>query len=429
MKNRWLIIALCFMLLLSGCKAQKPQDDEVAEVITEEQGEPSDEQPEESPEDEPPAEEQDKEQPEQTTDTNTEELYDPAEEGFVITDCRVYVTYVGDGFVVLKNRLDGMRFKLYTDYKYAKVHDACDFSGEIATLKKSELLDGDEPLDLIAKRVDKAEFFFDPDNIYADTGIIYVGEDCFVIEHMRRGIKVYIDDIADYCKTDYVEVVGSATPIEPYIFKDNDVEIEVCFEMRDAEIAIIDEKDEVKGLKPVIYLYPEEETEVSVALTLDGELTCVYPEFNGAWQVTAKPDGTLIDEKGREYYCLYWEGEFNRPLVYDESVGFVIKGSDTAEFLREKLLYLGLNEREANEFIIYWLPQMEDNNYNYIYFSEEEYTESAKLDIAPNPDTLIRIMMAWEPLDTPREVTEQKLTKAPERCGFTAVEWGGARIR
>ena len=29
--------------------------------------------------------------------------------------------------------------------------------------------------------------------------------------------------------------------------------------------------------KPVIYLYPEEETEVTVSLDYDGELTCVYP--------------------------------------------------------------------------------------------------------------------------------------------------------
>ena len=32
--------------------------------------------------------------------------------------------------------------------------------------------------------------------------------------------------------------------------------------------------------KPVIYLYPEEETEVSVKLSLDGRLTCTYPAYN-----------------------------------------------------------------------------------------------------------------------------------------------------
>ena len=36
--------------------------------------------------------------------------------------------------------------------------------------------------------------------------------------------------------------------------------------------------------------------------------------------------------------------------------GFIVKGKDTITFLKEKLAQLGLNEREANEFIIYSLP-------------------------------------------------------------------------
>ena len=45
--------------------------------------------------------------------------------------------------------------------------------------------------------------------------------------------------------------------------------------------------------KPVIYLYPEAETDVTVTLDYDGELTCVYPVMNGnSWMVTASPDRT-----------------------------------------------------------------------------------------------------------------------------------------
>ena len=32
--------------------------------------------------------------------------------------------------------------------------------------------------------------------------------------------------------------------------------------------------------KPVIYLYPEEETRVAVSLEIDGGLTCTYPLYN-----------------------------------------------------------------------------------------------------------------------------------------------------
>ena len=46
----------------------------------------------------------------------------------------------------------------------------------------------------------------------------------------------------------------------------------------------------------------------------------------------------------------------------------------------------------------------------------------------PAPDTLLRVFMAWKPLDKFMEIPAQSLT-APERTGFTAVEWGGCRVR
>ena len=112
---------------------------------------------------------------------------------------------------------------------------------------------------------------------------------------------------------------------------------------------------------------------------------------------------------------------------YDFSTGFCVAGVDTAAFLEGALADLGLTEKEANEFIIYWLPKMEGNAYNLISFQQEAYTDSAVLTIDPAPDTLIRVFMAWQGLDEPVEVQPQSLT-APERVGFTAVEWGGTEV-
>ena len=114
--------------------------------------------------------------------------------------------------------------------------------------------------------------------------------------------------------------------------------------------------------KPVIYLYPEAETDVTVRLDYVGDLTCTYPAYDGAWRVAAAPDGTLTDENGQTYRYLYWEGTDN--VQYDFSEGFCVPGSETAAFLEDALAQLGLTRAEANEFIIYWLPQMEQNAYN-----------------------------------------------------------------
>ncbi len=177
--------------------------------------------------------------------------------------------------------------------------------------------------------------------------------------------------------------------------------------------------------KPVIYLYPEEETEVTVKLDYNGTLTSTYPAYEDGWTVTAQPDGTLTDEKGREYYCLFWEGESD--AAYDFSTGYCVTGKDTAVFLERALAQLGLTEKEANEFIIYWLPRMESNAYNLVSFQSEAYTDSAELTIDPAPDTVIRVFMAWKGLDQPEKITPQELT-AVERNGFTVVEWGGAEV-
>lgn len=177
--------------------------------------------------------------------------------------------------------------------------------------------------------------------------------------------------------------------------------------------------------KPVIYLYPEEETEATVRLDYDGELTCTYPAYDGCWTVTARPDGTLTDESGQTYNYLYWEGVTQ--TEYDFSRGFCVPGGDTAAFLENALAQLGLTRREANEFLVYWLPRMEPNPCNLIAFQSAAYTDCARLSISPEPDSLLRVFMAWKPLEAPVEIPPQELPGF-ERTGFTVVEWGGAEL-
>lgn len=180
--------------------------------------------------------------------------------------------------------------------------------------------------------------------------------------------------------------------------------------------------------KPVVYLYPKEETEVTVRLDYQGDLTCTYPAISAdhTWTVTAAPDGTLTDSAGETYNYLYWEG--TSADAYDFSKGFCVKGADTAAFLEEALRQLGLTRREANEFIVYWLPRMESNPYNLIAFQEEAYSDRARLTVTPAPDSVLRVFMAWQALEGEVEIPPQELT-AVERSGFTVVEWGGAEIR
>ncbi|MBU4348141.1 hypothetical protein KJ671_01375 [Patescibacteria group bacterium] len=48
----------------------------------------------------------------------------------------------------------------------------------------------------------------------------------------------------------------------------------------------------------------------------------------------------------------------------------------------------------------------------------------APLDINPKPDTVIRVLMDFSPLDKMADFEGFEI-KTPERKGFTVVEWGG----
>jgi hypothetical protein len=184
---------------------------------------------------------------------------------------------------------------------------------------------------------------------------------------------------------------------------------------------------DTRAAKPVLYLYPTQKTDVNVQLNLNGKFTCTYPDYGSGWNVTAYSDGKIVNHADqKEYSYLYWEADLN--ANYDMSKGFVVKGSDTAEFLQKKLAYMGLLPKEYNEFIVYWLPKMQNDPYNLITFQGSAYTDTAKLNITPKPDSILRVFMVYQPLQKPVEIPEQTLSPF-ERKGFAAVEWGGAELK
>lgn len=216
-----------------------------------------------------------------------------------------------------------------------------------------------------------------------------------------------------------VEYIGYQPPLFQNVIIKAGKMLEVEGEIRIEMIEIIE-------LKPIIYLYPEETIEVEVELVYDGELTHSYPKTTtSSWKVQAFSDGTLTDASGREYYGLFWEGKPNKPI--QPNCGSVVEKDSLIPFLEASLDQLGLSHRESNEFIVFWLPILEQASYNLIYFASEDYTNHAQLNISPEPDNLIRVMMGYVPLESPVSVLPQILPEQPKREGFTVVEWGGTR--
>lgn len=181
--------------------------------------------------------------------------------------------------------------------------------------------------------------------------------------------------------------------------------------------------------KPVIYLYPKTTEEVKVSLDYQGNIIANYPEFDSSegWTVTATPKGDLTGSDGKEYSYLFWEGKPYVNTNFDLSTGFIVKGKDTISFLQNILPKIGLTPKEYNEFIVYWYPIMKNNPYNLIHFAGTEYTDVAKLNISPKPDSTLRVFMVVKPLNKQMNIKTQNIEPF-RRSGFTVVEWGGTII-
>ena len=283
-------------------------------------------------------------------------------------------------------------------------------------------------LSLMRREVIKTRIglFLEPD-VYSGYHPIRVLED---------GLKMYLGPDESYGYDERISIPKGTQLNEDGYQNGNDKWIFTSYGSRNGWIRTVKEDDTTPTImyetimaKPVIYLYPEQETDVHVELELtEAELSTTYPRYDNGWDVTAYPDGTLLNKAdGTHHKYLFWDA-VNCSTRFDFSKGFCVAGSDTESFLKEKLTYMGLTEEEMNEFIVYWLPRMEHNAYNLISFQGDTYTNSAKLDITPAPDSMLRIFMTYVPLEKAVDIEPQQL-ETFERKGFTVVEWGGSEIR
>jgi len=197
--------------------------------------------------------------------------------------------------------------------------------------------------------------------------------------------------------------------------------------IENSEGGIPDSSIRVRIRKPAIYLYPEKETQISVKLEFKGKLGTTFPKYYEGWTVIAKPNGEITNvTDNRKYNYLFWEGTYN--FSYDHYYyrnGFVVPKQVLDKFLIDKLSQLGLNNTEINDFVVYWLPELEKNDYNLIhFFINDNIDNTALLTVTPYPDTKIRVYMEFKAVDETYKIPEQDIPHI-QRKGFTLVEWGG----
>ncbi|MFT5860024.1 MAG: hypothetical protein ACI865_002132, partial [Flavobacteriaceae bacterium] len=106
--------------------------------------------------------------------------------------------------------------------------------------------------------------------------------------------------------------------------------------------------------KPVIYLYPEERTDISVNIDIHGSEKFLYPTYKDSWEFTASPNGDLTF--GNETYnYLFWEAKSSNSVLLDaQTSGFFVEKNDVVSFLEDKLTQVNLTSKEKADFITFW---------------------------------------------------------------------------
>lgn len=176
--------------------------------------------------------------------------------------------------------------------------------------------------------------------------------------------------------------------------------------------------------KPVIYLYPEKTTVVSVKVGVD-EITKSEPAYGNGWLVKADPTGTLLNlVDGMTYPYLFWEGNSDKNIPLGE--GFTLAKTEVDAVLPAVLKSLGLSAQETADFMEFWSPELTAVNAPYIQFNfvgNKEMDIVAPLRIFPKPDQVIRIFMYFQGASEPGLPVPN--FKPAARHGYTVVEWGG----
>ena len=175
--------------------------------------------------------------------------------------------------------------------------------------------------------------------------------------------------------------------------------------------------------KPVIYLYPEKDTQVSVKV--GANITKSEPTYpRNGWTVLAHPNGQL-DYQNSVYPNLFWEGTGLGIYANHAGEGFVVPQSKLISTINSHLKLQGLNTQESKDFMEFWTDKLPQTPYvRLTWLDTTDMNVLAPLSVSPRPKSVIRIFLEFEGLEKNIYLKPQKLTTI-NRDGFTLVEWGG----
>lgn len=176
------------------------------------------------------------------------------------------------------------------------------------------------------------------------------------------------------------------------------------------------------ALKPNIYIYPEEESFLSITLEFPkgGRVIASIPEYGNGWSFSVNPEG-IIDN---DYEFLFYES--SQPDVWQIKKGWCINKAKLSEFFTSNLREFGFVGREIEDFNDYWVPRFQTSEYYCFYPQDKSILDRViEINVSTEPDNILRLFYLVE--ESVIDKSTSLLTPEIEefsRDGFYITEWG-----
>jgi hypothetical protein len=181
---------------------------------------------------------------------------------------------------------------------------------------------------------------------------------------------------------------------------------------------------EIPVKKPAIYIYPDRDGYFEVKLIFNNGtvLTNSIPEYGAGWNVFVEQSGRI----DQSYDYLFYEAAAGGvPALAN---GWCLRRNELAAKLRVLLTQIGLNAKEAADFVKYWLDYLTEYGRYRIYPQfNAALDEMVELEVSPEPDAMLRVWLYFEGCEDCGDLPPPQ-PPVFHRGAITVIEWGGVLL-
>jgi len=178
--------------------------------------------------------------------------------------------------------------------------------------------------------------------------------------------------------------------------------------------------DDITVFKPNIYIYPLYQSSlcVNISFPMGGKIIESIPKYGDGWCVNVDTAGKIDNQ----YNYLFYESK--QPNIFQYNKGWCVAQADLKVFFERNMALYNFSSSEIKDYIDYWIPLLNGNNYYRIYPQTNEIVDQTiRLDFSIQPNHIYRLFYGVIGADEYSKI-EAPYIEPFKRIGYYIVEWG-----